>query len=418
MIAIGGLAAGEQQPSIDRTPPCSIVCSPPLTTLLATGRRPSPPQLHRRLRPHSWLLEMGEKQQWTNEHLKCLLDTCIEEVESVGRKGLSLQNDSWIRLGRVLKEKFGVELTQKQMKNAYDNLKAKYTGWVYLKNKTGNIYNSQTNTFNLTAEEWDDFKKGHPKAASLRTIPLPFPDLCARLFDGNSATGNFRSYSTQSSSVAGASSCRVPPLQITATPFDAMDDDGVDTSHHEPPPSAASPSAASPSAASPSAGSPYTGSPYTATPSGNPNKRAKPSTPVAPSASPSASSPDGTSVTADDLAFEMKKALQSLTKGYTIPQCLEKLEVLQLGPTDPLRFVAYHIFGGTMNMREMWMHLPDVPEILRGWLEMTGVAHDSRILSEAVADPQASFPFPPPDKYYLCDAAYAHTRGFMALIVM
>ncbi|XP_023758014.1 uncharacterized protein LOC111906492 [Lactuca sativa] len=235
------------------------------------------------------------------------------------------------------------------MKNAYDNLKAKYTGWVYLKNKTGNIYNSQTNTFNLTAEEWDDFKKGHPKAASLRTIPLPFPDLCAHLFDGNSATGNFRSYSTQSSSVAGASSCHLPPLQITATPFHAIDDDGDDTFHHEPPPSAASPS-------------------------GNPNKRAKPSTPIPPSASPSASSPDGTSITGDDLALEMKKALQSLTKGYTIPQCLEKLEVLQLGPTDPLRFVAYHIFGGTMNMREMWMHLPDVPEILRGWLEMTGTS--------------------------------------------
>ncbi|XP_052621710.1 uncharacterized protein LOC111898482 [Lactuca sativa] len=29
--------------------------------------------------------------------------------------------------------------------------------------------------------------------------------------------------------------------------------------------------------------------------------------------------------------------------------------------------------------------------------EWDGVAHDSRILSEAVADPQASFPFPPPD---------------------
>ncbi|CAI9299411.1 unnamed protein product [Lactuca saligna] len=211
--------------------------------------------------------------------------------------------------------------------------------------------------------------RGHPKAASLRTIPLHFLDLCARLFDGNSATGNFRSYSTQSSSVAGASSYRVPPLQITATPFDAMDDDGVDTSHHEPPPSTASPSAASPSAASPS-----TASPYTATPSGIPNKRAKPSTPVAPSASLSASSPDGTSITADDLAFEMKKALQSLTKGYTIPQCLEKLEVLQLDPTDPLSFVVYHIFGGTMNMREMWMRLPDVPEILRGSLEMTGTS--------------------------------------------
>ncbi|CAI9285691.1 unnamed protein product [Lactuca saligna] len=189
---------------------------------------------------------------------------------------------------------------------------------------------------------------GHPKAASLRTIPLSFPDLCARIFDGNSATGNFRSYSTQSSSVAGASSYRLPPLQITATPFHAIDDDGEHTSHHEPPPSAASPSAAPPSVASPSAASPYT-----ASPSGNPNKRAKPLTPIPPSASPSASSPDGTSITGDDLAFEMKKALQSLTKGYTIPQCLEKLEVLQLGLTDPLCFVAYHIFGGTMNMREM-----------------------------------------------------------------
>ncbi|CAI9284681.1 unnamed protein product [Lactuca saligna] len=154
---------------------------------------------------------------------------------------------------------------------------------------------------------------------------MPFPDLCARLFDGNSATGNFRSYSTQSSSVAGTSSCRVPRLQITTTPFDAIDDDGVDTSHHEPPPSAASPSAASPSAASP----------YT---------------------------------------VYHPKALQSLTKGYTIPQYLEKLEVLQLGHTDPLRFVTYHIFGGTMNMREMWMHLPDVPEILRGWIEMMGTS--------------------------------------------
>ncbi|CAI9297538.1 unnamed protein product [Lactuca saligna] len=205
---------------------------------------------------------------------------------------------------------------------------------------------------------------GHPKAASLRKIPLPFPDLFAHLFDGNSATGNFRSYSTQSSSVAGASSCRVPPLQITATPFHAIDDDGDDTSHCGPLPFSASPSAASPSAASP----------YTTSPSSNPNKRAKPSTPIPPSASPSASSPDGTSITADDLAFEMKKALQSLTKRYTIPQCLEKLEVLQLGPTDPLHFVAYHIFAGTMNMREMWMHLPDIPEILRGWLEMTGTS--------------------------------------------
>ncbi|CAI9259462.1 unnamed protein product [Lactuca saligna] len=139
---------------------------------------------------------MGDKHQWTNEQSKCLVDTCIEEVESVG---------------------------------AFEGC--------FVKN-------------NATA----------------------FSDFCACLLDGNSATDNCRSYSTQSSSVDGASSCRLPSLQITATTFLALDDDGDDASHHasepfcEPLPSVASPSVASP---------------YTASPSGNPNKRAKPST-VAP----------------------------------------------------------------------------------------------------------------------------------------
>ncbi|KAL8244856.1 hypothetical protein R6Q59_011114 [Mikania micrantha] len=107
-----------------------------------------------------WLLEtMGEKQQWSNEHIKCLLETCIEEINNVGKKGLSLHKDSWNKLGMVLKDKFGMVLTQKQMKNAFDNLKAKYVGWLYLKNKTGNLYNAQTNTFTLTNEEWEEFKK-------------------------------------------------------------------------------------------------------------------------------------------------------------------------------------------------------------------------------------------------------------------
>ncbi|KAL4579475.1 hypothetical protein LXL04_015623 [Taraxacum kok-saghyz] len=80
---------------------------------------------------------MGDKITWSQEQLKCLLETCIEEVNKVGRKGLSMHKDSWTKLGCVFKERFGMELSQKQMKNCYDNLKAKYIGWTYLKNKTG-----------------------------------------------------------------------------------------------------------------------------------------------------------------------------------------------------------------------------------------------------------------------------------------
>ncbi|KAK9078485.1 hypothetical protein SSX86_002542 [Deinandra increscens subsp. villosa] len=49
--------------------------------------------------------------------------------------------------------------------------------------------------------------------------------------------------------------------------------------------------------------------------------------------------------------------------------------------------------------------------LVAGW---EGIAYDSRILSESLSNANAQFPLPPPDKYYLCDAAYANTRGFMA----
>ncbi|KAI3721982.1 hypothetical protein L2E82_33003 [Cichorium intybus] len=47
------------------------------------------------------------------------------------------------------------------------------------------------------------------------------------------------------------------------------------------------------------------------------------------------------------------------------------------------------------------------------WAGWEGITHDSRVLKEVAFDPSSDFPFPPPDKYYLCDAAYTNTRGFM-----
>ncbi|GAV87383.1 LOW QUALITY PROTEIN: DDE_4 domain-containing protein, partial [Cephalotus follicularis] len=48
--------------------------------------------------------------------------------------------------------------------------------------------------------------------------------------------------------------------------------------------------------------------------------------------------------------------------------------------------------------------------VYAGW---EGVAHDSRVLTEVMAESSNNFSFPPPN-YYLCNAAYTNTRGFMA----
>ncbi|XP_071738983.1 uncharacterized protein [Rutidosis leptorrhynchoides] len=48
------------------------------------------------------------------------------------------------------------------------------------------------------------------------------------------------------------------------------------------------------------------------------------------------------------------------------------------------------------------------------WAGWEGIAHDSRVLSEVVFNPNSGFPFPQPDQYYLCDAAYTNSRAFLA----
>ncbi|CAH1449439.1 unnamed protein product [Lactuca virosa] len=68
----------------------------------------------------------------------------------------------------------------------------KYKAWVSLKNKTGNKYDPPTNTFNLTDKEWETEIKKNKCIEELRKVPLPFPDLCAQLFDGSISTGFFQ----------------------------------------------------------------------------------------------------------------------------------------------------------------------------------------------------------------------------------
>ncbi|GJY69967.1 VIER F-box protein 2 [Tanacetum coccineum] len=87
--------------------------------------------------------------------VKTFLEACLHELASDGREGSGLKVLSWIRVAKVLKDNHNFEVDQKQMKNHHDYLKTKYTTWLSLRNKTGNIYDVSTNTFNLSEEEWN-----------------------------------------------------------------------------------------------------------------------------------------------------------------------------------------------------------------------------------------------------------------------
>ncbi|XP_060197427.1 uncharacterized protein LOC132626530 isoform X1 [Lycium barbarum] len=126
---------------------------------------------------------------WRLEVVKTFLETCIQEVSLNGRQGSSLKPDSWNKVKVVLQTSHDFIVTQKKMKNHYDYLKEKCQAWLPITKKTCNIYDPATNTIRMSNEEWDEYIKAHPKAKTLRSAPLPFPELCTTLFEGSTATG-------------------------------------------------------------------------------------------------------------------------------------------------------------------------------------------------------------------------------------
>ncbi|CAI9262654.1 unnamed protein product [Lactuca saligna] len=48
------------------------------------------------------------------------------------------------------------------------------------------------------------------------------------------------------------------------------------------------------------------------------------------------------------------------------------------------------------------------------WAGWEGTAHDTRIFNEALQRPDLNFPYPTGDKYYVVDAGYPNTRGYLA----
>lgn len=191
--------------------------------------------------------------------------------------------------------------------------------------------------------------QGHPKAKTLKSSPLVFPDLCKALFEGTSATGS-RVYAPSSTRERTVVSSPFPS-HFHSTQHEEEEEDDDDEGPN-----------VDPSIVSPT--------PHSSKPN---KKRAK--------------------IDMDELAWDMKGALQTLVTRQvapvvapvvppvappvvpppttTIDACIKRLNTLGLDPSDPLYQAAIDIFGHTTLLRETWLINSPDPKILKEWISRT-----------------------------------------------
>ncbi|XP_012833696.1 PREDICTED: uncharacterized protein LOC105954576 [Erythranthe guttata] len=394
--------------------------------------------------------EENNRVRWNNIEVdKCFLEACIQEVALNGREGGSLKAESWAKIMDTLKNNYNFVVSQRQMKNRYDYLKQKYQAWLALTMKTGNIYNHATNTINMTKNEWTEYIKAHPKAKSLRLAPLPYPDLCRTLFDGTTATGVHSWGPSSQDPNPGTSSFSLTVRNAEQNDIEDIlfgdedetfvpttDTQSNDSNHH-------------------SRGEEPKKKKKKIRPSSSDNNLIEEKSAALKLMIKKNSGPSVTDCIAklDELGWD-KEDIFYVSAVVIFGSCAGHREAWMAFPKDNvgvlkiighnkrLRVVKrrfqhssqtvhacfHEVLSAMMNMaREGAVGALDgtlIPAIVpisqqtmyrgRGKGECwEGVTHDSRVLTDTVADPRNGFPWPPPGKYYLCDAAYTHTRGFM-----
>ncbi|KAJ9564195.1 hypothetical protein OSB04_000161 [Centaurea solstitialis] len=353
--------------------------------------------------------------------VKTFLEACILEVGLNGKEGTSLKALSWKKVAETLKKTHNFSVDRKQMRNHFDYLKGKYGAWLKLKNKTGNVYDSSTNTFNLTPEEWELEIEANRYVESLRTTSLPFPDMCAQLFEGGMSVG-----------LGGHGPGSKDPLPTTE-PFVVINDEAASSDQV---------------------------------------------TSRAPVAKPKGKKKANVNSDLDD---KLIKFLDHMSSKYnpevvSYEACLKKLDDLGWEKDDPLYGIAIALLTDNRN-REAWMTIPEATaKVGKNWVKdsryvsieekmamfLTMIGHNERYrvikrmfefakemvvtttsdttsnmssnhrrlreifpgaigaldgtLIHAVipASHQTAFRGRGGDKYYLCDAAYANARGFLA----
>ncbi|XP_023730923.1 L10-interacting MYB domain-containing protein isoform X1 [Lactuca sativa] len=262
---------------------------------------------------------------WKQENIeKTFLEACLHEITVNGREGNSLKVNSWKNVGQRLQKEHDFDANQRQMKNRYDYLKAKFGAWLKLRNKSGNVYDPIKNKFNLEEEEWQMEIKSNKYVQTLRTAPLLFPDLCIQLFEGVTSNG-----------FDGCGPSSQLPHDMDSPQSQQQPSTPRVLTHAQQPP----------------------------TPSDESSCRSK-----------KRKSKDSLELKILEIGEEICKVARLLMKNHTIDDdvdaCIEKLEKFEWGTEDPRYNTALMLFGESEGLRKVWLRIK--PASCENWIRNAG----------------------------------------------
>ncbi|XP_057488836.1 L10-interacting MYB domain-containing protein-like [Actinidia eriantha] len=129
------------------------------------------------------------KATWTHAIHKVFLDLCLEQTLKGNKPGTYFTKEGWKNIEESFHKKSGLKYERKQLKNHWDVTKEQWKLWRKLIGTGSMSWDSNTQTFGASEEDWANYIQDNPEAAQFRLRELPFADKLETIFDGTVRSG-------------------------------------------------------------------------------------------------------------------------------------------------------------------------------------------------------------------------------------
>ncbi|KAF4361793.1 hypothetical protein F8388_018959 [Cannabis sativa] len=140
---------------------------------------------------------------WTPSMDRCLLDIMLEQVHKLNKINHSIDNQLWIDIVALFKERFGLQYHKDVLRSRSKNLEKQYLDMKDLLAQRGFWWDEMQQMVTAYDHVWDTYIEEHPGAKLYRDISKPnYNDLC--LIYGDSTANRRCSQADQYASCTGA----------------------------------------------------------------------------------------------------------------------------------------------------------------------------------------------------------------------